>query len=451
MTASILLVDDHGPLLELLSRFFEKRDWTVCTAATGAAALERFGAERPDVVLLDLDLPDVSGLPVLERMRELDDEVGIIMLTGHGDIPVAVEAMRAGAENFLTKPFDMEHLAAVVDRAAEKVKLKRRNRFLARSAAGHASADRPLTGIPGPVAHQVERMARGDATILLLGETGTGKGWVARHTHDRSDRARAPFVEVNCAGLSGPLLESELFGHEQGAFTDARAAKQGLFEVADGGTLFLDEIGDLALDLQPKLLKVLETRRFRRVGGTRERTVDVRLIAATNQDLHRAVESGHFRQDLFYRLAVLPLELPPLREREPGDIVDLAYRLLGELGRTLGLGPIRIDDDALHRLATHQWPGNIRELRNVLERILILGDTDSEIRLHHLPAEIRGTATGHAPATDGLSLHEVERRHIVTVLERNGGNRSRTARELGIARATLYEKIERHGLQSVGR
>lgn len=450
MTSSILLVDDHGPILDLLDRYFQGRDWAVATAATGAGALERFTAERPDVVLLDLDLPDVSGLPVLQRIRELDDEVGVVMLTGHGDIPIAVEAMRAGAANFLTKPFDLDHVGAVVERVAETVRLKRRNRFLARTPGPGAEPGQRLPGLTEQVTEQVARMAQGDATVLLLGETGTGKDWVARRIHDRSARAAAPLVEVNCAGLAAALLESELFGHEQGAFTDARTAKPGLLEVADGGTLFLDEIGDLGLELQPKLLKVLETRRFRRVGGTRERTVDIRLVAATNQDLPAAVEQGRFRQDLYYRLAVLPLELAPLRERDADAVVELAYHILAELRDALGSGPRRIADDALDRMVRHSWPGNIRELRNLLERILILHDGDDEIRAHHLPPEVRGTP-GAAPLTDVMTLEEAERRHIVRALERHHGNRSRTARELGIARATLYEKLERYALHAVGR
>lgn len=455
MSASILVVDDDGPLLSLLTGFFEKRGHTVFAAATGARALTRFEEDRPDLVLLDLELPDVSGIPVLQRLRQHDEDVVVIMLTGHGDIETAVEAMRSGAENFLTKPFELEHLAAVVERAAEKVRLKRRNRALSRAAGGTAQAP-PGTAALGTstlmreIGGQVERIARSDGTVLLQGETGTGKGWLARRIHELSDRSADPFVEVNCAGLSATFLDSELFGHEQGAFTDAKSRKSGLMEIADGGTLLLDEIGDLAPELQPKLLKVLETRRFRRLGGTRELTADVRLIAATNHDLERLVAAGGFRQDLYFRLAVLPLELPPLRERSSEDIVDLAYGVLEELRRTVGHGPERINDDAMDRLTSHAWPGNIRQLRNVLERILILGADEDEIRLQHLPAELQSDIDA-APVAEPLTLREIERRAIIVALERTGGNRSGAARQLGISRAAFYDKLSRYGLQSAGR
>jgi DNA-binding NtrC family response regulator len=454
VSASILVVDDDGPLLSLLTRFFEKRGHTVFAAATGARALASFEEDRPDLVLLDLDLPDISGIPVLQRLRQQDEDVVVIMLTGHGDIETAVEAMRSGAENFLTKPLELEHLAAAVDRAAEKARLKQRNRALSRAVAngGQPPGTAALGGstLMRKIGDQVDRIARSHGTILLQGETGTGKGWLARRVHELSDRADAPFIEVNCAGLSATFLDSELFGHEQGAFTDAKTRKSGLLEVAHGGTLLLDEIGDLAPELQPKLLKVLETRRFRRLGGTRELTTDVRLIAATNRDLEQLVDLGQFRQDLYFRLAVLPLELPPLRERDPDDIVDLAYAILEELRRDVGHGPRRIHDQALQRLTQHPWPGNIRQLRNVLERILILSTDDDEIRLHHLPPEV-GLAPEAPHLDQAMTLKEMERRAIVVALERNDGNRSRTARQLGISRAALYDKLERYRLHDVGR
>ena len=452
MSRSILLVDDDTAVLDLLSRFFEKRGWVVSRAVTGAGALEQYDRERTGLVLLDLDLPDTSGLPVLQRLQERDPDLAVVMLTGHGDIETAVDAMRFGAENFLTKPIELEHLAAVMDRAAEKVELRRTNRLLS---AGSAPADHGQDALgTSPLMRElygrVERVASGDATVLLEGETGTGKGWVARLIHDLSVRADRPFVEVNCGGLNATFLDSELFGHEKGAFTDARAAKPGLFEVADGGTIFLDEIGDLAPELQPKLLKVLESRTFRRVGGTRELTVDVRLIAATNRDLKAEVAAGRFREDLYYRLAVLPLRLPALRERAPEDIGALAYRLLDDLQRGVGQDPARIGDDALDVLVRHAWPGNVRELRNVLERITILAEGATEIRAHHLPPEMRRGQVPMDPA-EPLTLEEVERRHILRVLEANDGNRSRSARVLGISRATLYEKLDRYGFRTVGR
>ena len=451
MTPSILLVDDDGALLDLLARFFEKRGWAVERAATGRRALERYHEAQPDLVLLDLDLPDLNGLAVLQRLRERDGDVTAVMLTGHGDIETAVEAMRLGAEDFLTKPVELDHIAAVVDRALDRVRLRRSNRSHAGGPAD-AAADAALGPSPlmREVGANVDRLAAGDSTVLISGETGTGKGWVARRIHDRSRRARGPFVEINCGGLSATFLDSELFGHEAGAFAEARTRKQGLFEVADGGTLFLDEIADLAPELQPKLLKVLESRRFRRLGATRETGVDVRLVVATNRDLRALVEGGRFREDLYYRLAVLPLALPPLRDRAPEDVAALAYRLLDELRRRIGGGPERITDPALHRLVAYAWPGNIRELRNLLERILILDESADAVDLRHLPAEIRGAEAEPDAQEPTLSLEEVERRHITTVLEHTEGNRSRAARLLGISRATLYDKLDRYDLRAVG-
>jgi DNA-binding NtrC family response regulator len=464
MNATVLLVDDDGGVLTVLSRFFEKRGWGVLRAATGERAVAEYAAERPDLVLLDLVLPDMNGLPVLRRLREVDDAARVIMLTGHGDIETAVEAMRLGADNFLTKPFELDYLAAVIEAQEERIQLRR-----ARAAAqgkdaaegrgdpeqnGKAERERISLG-PSPAMRDIEgrldRIAAGDGTVLLEGETGTGKGWVARRIHSRSDRRGRPFVEVNCGGLSATFLDSELFGHEKGAFTDAKERKQGLFEVADGGTIFLDEIGDLAPELQPKLLNVLESRTFRRLGGTREITVDVRLIAATNRDLTARVRDGAFREDLFYRLNVLPVSLPPLRERQPADVAWLAERLLDELNASIRNGPQQITDEAMWTLVHHHWPGNIRELRNVLERILILAADAEEIRPEHLPGEMREPVQAAAGPDEPLTLEEVERRHMARVLERTDGNRSQAARVLGISRAALYDKMDRYGLRSVGR
>ena len=448
---SVLLVDDDGGILTVLSRFFEKRGWSVLRAATGERALEHYGAERPDLVLLDLELPDMNGLPVLRRLRELNEAARVIMLTGHGDIETAVEAMRLGADNFLTKPFELDHLAAVIESQEERIQLRH-----ARDAA-HEEVEEQVALGPSlamqAIQERIDRMAAGDGTVLLEGETGTGKGWVARRIHDRSDRRGRPFVEVNCGGLSATFLDSELFGHEKGAFTDAKDRKQGLFEVADGGTIFLDEVGDLAPELQPKLLKVLENRSFRRLGGTRELQVDVRLIAATNRDLAAQVRDGAFREDLYYRLNVLPLALPPLRERSHDDVAWLAERILAELTDTIHGGPSRIGDDALRLLVHYRWPGNIREMRNVLERILILAADADEIRPGHLPAEMRDRAplNGGGERGEPLTLEEVERRHMARILERTEGNRSQAARVLGISRAALYDKMDRYGLRSVGR
>ncbi len=448
MRGAVLLVDDDGGVLTLLSRFFEKRGWGILRAATGERALELYAIERPELVLLDLDLPDMNGLPVLRRLRELDEEARVIMLTGHGDIETAVEAMRLGAENFLTKPVELDHLAAVIEGQEERIQLRHAGQ------AAHGGSEVTLGPSLGmrEIEDRMNRIAAGDGTVLLQGETGTGKGWVARRIHDRSVRRGRPFVEVNCGGLSATFLDSELFGHEKGAFTDAKERKQGLFEVADGGAIFLDEVGDLAPELQPKLLKVLENRTFRRLGGTREIQVDVRLIAATNRDLTTGIHDGSFREDLYYRLNVLPLTLPPMRERSHEDIAWMVHRVLDDLTETIRGGPDAISEEALQLLVHYRWPGNIREMRNVLERILILAADATEIQPRHLPAEMRDR--GGAPTGNGgepLTLKEVERRHMARILERTEGNRSQAARVLGISRAALYDKMDRYGLRSVGR
>ena len=448
MSRSVLLVDDDPQILGLLGKFFEREGWQVLRASDSTSCAETYERERPDIVILDLDLPGLSGLRLLEVLLARDPDATVIMLTGHGDIATAVEAMRLGAENFLTKPVELAHMAAAAARAYEKVELRRRNRFWIEkqtpstdlAGLGRSSAMREL-------ARQIELLSRSDTTVLLLGETGTGKGWTAHLIHSHSARASAPLIEINCGGLSATFLDSELFGHEKGAFTDAKEQKRGLFELADTGTIFLDEIGDLAPELQPKLLKVLESRKFRRLGGTREIEVDVRMVAATNHDLESQVKTGKFREDLYYRLSVLPLKLPPLRKRGHDDVADLAVRILLDLRRRIGRGPLRFTPEAMAIITHHSWPGNIRELRNVLERALIMAP-DAEMMLPaHLPPEIFSAAPTEAGASDvSLPLEEVEKRHIIRVLAHHNDNRSRAAKALGISRATLYEKLHKYGL-----
>nr|MBA3889349.1 sigma-54-dependent Fis family transcriptional regulator [Gemmatimonadaceae bacterium] len=388
-------------------------------------------------------LPHLSGLRVLELLRERDPDVVVVMLTGRAEVSAAVEAMRLGAENFITKPADSVHLEAVALRASEKAVLRRHTRML------HASTvDAPASLGESPMmrrlTQQIATLAGDTSPVLITGETGTGKSWAAQELHRRSPRAAGPFIEVNAAGLSATFLDSELFGHERGAFTDAKAQKLGLFELADGGTLFLDEIGDLASDLQPKLLRVLESQRFRRLGGTREIQVDVRLVAATHRDLAEAVTRGTFRSDLFYRLAVFPVHLPPLREREPADITALAVRALADTKRRLGRGPTQFTAQALDAIVHHQWPGNIRELRNVIERLVLVAGSADEIRVDHLPAELRGSdrpGEEADPPEGEWTLAAAERRHIERVLARFGNHRTKAAKALGISRATLYNKL----------
>src|SRR5216684_3679437 len=349
MPDSVLLIDDDDSVLRAIGAYLERIGAEVHREATGQAGIETFERVRPDVVILDLHLPDVGGLEVLERLKM--QGASVIFLTGHGDIETAVRAMQLGAEHFLTKPVDMSHLAAAAGRVSEKVRLRRQNLLL--RSHNHLEEGPDTLGVsPGmqELARQMQLLAASDrTTVLLTGESGTGKGWVARIVHSLSPRAPGPFVDVNCAGLSATFLESELFGHEKGAFTDAKERKQGLFELADGGTVFLDEIGDLALELQPKLLKVLETKTFRRLGGTREMKVDVRLVAATNRDLIKDVEGGRFREDLYYRLSVMPLHLPAVRDRSREDRHALIERILGEIRPQLPGSPPDTDGEALER------------------------------------------------------------------------------------------------------
>jgi len=441
---SLLLVDDDADVLRALGDYFDRLGFEVGRAATAEAGFEAYDRMRPDVVILDLHLPDLSGLEVLERLRAQGGSV--ILLTGQGDIETAVRAMQLGAEHFLTKPVDLNHLAAATARVSEKVRLARQNTLL--RAREHEHEGLESLGVSPAIrelGRQVELLAASErSTVLLTGESGTGKGWVARVIHHLSPRASGPFVEANSGGLSATVLESELFGHEKGAFTDAKERRQGLFELADRGTIFLDEIGDLAPELQPKLLKVLETKTFRRLGGTREMTVDVRLVAATNRELPAEVSAGRFQEDLYERLSVMPLRLPAVRERSREDRLVLVTRILSDLGPQMPGCPRSCSAEALDRLLSASWPGNVREMRNVLERAMILARGAGQIGVEHLPADLRrgSSERRHQP----LALAEVERVHIEKTLRFHGGNRTRSAQELGISRATLINKIKVYGL-----
>jgi DNA-binding NtrC family response regulator len=445
MPDSVLLIDDDVDVLRAVGDYFDKIGYEVSRATTAEEGFEAFARLRPDVVILDLHLPDMDGLEVLERLRSLGGSV--ILLTGQGDIETAVRAMQLGAEHFLTKPVDLNHLAAATARVGEKIRLARQNAML--RAREHEHEGLESLGVSPPIrelGRQIELLAASErSTVLLTGESGTGKGWVARVLHHLSPRASGPFVEVNCGGLSATFLESELFGHEKGAFTDAKERRQGLFELADRGTIFLDEIGDLAPELQPKLLKVLETKTFRRLGGSREMTVDARLIAATNRDLVGEVRAGRFREDLYYRLSVMPLKLPAVRERSRDDRLALLTRILADLGPQMPGCPSGCSAEALDRLLSAPWPGNVREMRNVMERAMILARGVGQIGVEHLPADLRKGGAGekrHQPQ----ALAEVERVHIEKTLKFHAGNRTRAAQELGISRATLINKIKVYGL-----
>jgi two-component system response regulator HydG len=431
---SLLVVDDDQTVRETLGDYFDALGYVVRSAATATAGRQAAAEHAPDVVLVDLRLPDASGLTLLEALRADDPELGIIVLTGHADVPTAVRAMQQGALDFLEKPVDLEALAVAVTRAAELVGLRREVSVL-RARRGEADPRGDIgAGAPPSLERLIELAARNDdVPVLIVGETGTGKGFVARRIHERSARATQPFVEVNGASLSATFLESELFGHERGAFTDAKQAKRGLFEVAGRGTLFLDEIGEVVPEVQPKLLKVLEERTFRRLGGTSELRSDARVIAATNQPLAKRVQEGTFRADLYYRLQVLTLSLPPLRERR--DELEALARAFAPPGSRLGRA-------ALRAIEQYDWPGNVRELKNTLWRAALLAE-GAEIQPRHLSLpELAGS-----PVPAPVTLAEVERAAILDALTAMGGNRVRAAQRLGIARSTLLEKIKRLGIQ----
>ena len=427
---SVVIVDDDTTVRETLVDFFASQG-AVARGAGTANEGRRLAAEHAcDVAVIDLRLPDASGLTLLEALRADDPEIAVVVLTGHADVPTAVRAMQQGAVDVLEKPVDLHVLQAAVERAAEGARVRRELAVLRAAHDGDApvSSDEMLG---------VERLlalaARNDdVPILLTGETGTGKGYAARRIHDRSARAARPFVAINAASLSASLVESDLFGHEKGAFTDARAAKRGLLEVAGNGTVFLDEVGELPLEVQPRLLRVLEDGSFRRVGGVTELRTAARLIVATNTPLDAAVAAGRFRADLRFRLQVLTVELPPLRERRT-EIPALAAALVPR--------GAQLTDDALRALVSYEWPGNVRELKNALWRAVIVAE-GRPIRAVHLGLGAPARQTPTAPTTE-LSLEAAERRAIEAALASTGGNKVRAAKVLGIARSTLQERIHR--------
>ncbi|MGD8276690.1 MAG: sigma-54 dependent transcriptional regulator [Gemmatimonadota bacterium] len=447
--ARILVVDDDKLLRSIITERLERSGYDVTAAGTlgeARAALHRY---TPDVALLDVKLPDGEGPELLAELAA-DGETACVMMTAHATVEAAVAAVQQGAWDYLEKPFSLDKLEATLVSTLERTALQRELRTLREKSSISGTVVGASPAMKDVMA-LVERIApAGTSTVLIEGETGTGKGVIAGAIHRMSPRAGGAFVNVTCSALAETLMESELFGHEKGAFTDARTMKRGLVEIADGGTLFLDEIGELSLAVQAKLLRFIEDKTFRRVGGTRDLVVDVRVVAATNRDLESAVRDGSFRDDLYYRLKVLPIRMPPLRERK-SDIPALAKTFLGTFNREFGKRIREIAPEAMDILTRHPWPGNVRELRNVMERAVLLAD-GPVITPDMLPASIRGGAAP-APAgaaamfgSDGLDLEQLERNLLVEALRRAEGNRTQAGRLLGLSRHQIRNRLQKFGL-----
>ncbi|MBI1848831.1 MAG: sigma-54-dependent Fis family transcriptional regulator [Planctomycetes bacterium] len=447
----VLIVDDEEAIRDSLEMILAYEHYVVNLAANGREAMEVLEREPIDVVLLDIKMPDKDGIEVLGEIRAKRPECPVIMISGHGTIETAVEATKKGAFDFLAKPLDRDRVLVTLRNAIRQTELERQNRLLK---AEVDSGFEILAESPAmlQILATIDRVARTDARVLVSGENGTGKELVARRVHFRSGRT-GPFVDVNCAAIPGQLIESELFGHERGAFTGANALKKGKFELADKGTLFLDEIGDMSLEAQAKVLRVLEQQRIQRVGGQSSIQVDVRVVAATNKDLPKAVKAGAFREDLFYRLNVVPIHVPPLRERRE-DVAPLAAQLMEDAARRNEIESKKLSAAAVHALERHDWPGNVRELRNVVERLAILapGSVVSESDVGAVLAQSASSSEGES--IEGLltipTLEDFKERAEVAFLKRklreNGWNIKRTAEQIQTPRSNLYKKLEKYDL-----
>jgi DNA-binding NtrC family response regulator len=448
MNTKLLLVDDDPTIRFNIQKFFSLCGFEVFEASTCSSAVERFASVQPEVAVIDCFLPDGEGIELVSKFKELDPSVAVIVLTGHESIDLAIRAIKAGAEQFLTKPVDLPALLTIIKKSLGNQQLHQRQ--AAEQLHSARNVVDPFVGTSKAVkklAAEAEKALHARSTVLLLGETGSGKGVLARWLYDNGPRSDGPFVDVNCAGLGKDLLESELFGHERGAFTGAVAKKTGLMEFAHHGMLFLDEIGDVDISVQPKLLKVIEEKRFRRLGDVRERQVDVQLIAATHANLEQLVGEKRFREDLYFRISAVPLLVPALRSRLE-DIPTLAEELLRRLAADLGCGTACLEKDAQQLLQKHFWPGNIRELRNVLERaVLLSGGAKIGAADIHFSNYSVGREERSSDATN-ITLQEAECRHIENVLRAQQGQVEDAARVLGISRSAMYQKIRKHKIRT---
>jgi DNA-binding NtrC family response regulator len=441
---SLLLVDDEPIVLQSLADWFRHEGHEVETASNAKEALRRVAERTFDLAFLDIKMPGMDGLELQRRLAEAQPELTLVVMTAYASVETAVEALKSGAYDYITKPFDPEELSLLVRRAGEHRSLRSENLRL-KERLEAVAAPEPIVGAsPGMrrVLELVEAVGASEATVLIKGESGTGKELVARAIHARSLRRYGPLVVVNCGALAEGVLESELFGHEKGAFTGAQHRHKGKFELADGGTIFLDEIATVGPRVQVDLLRVLEEKTITRVGAQKPIPVDFRVIAATNRDLEEMIACGEFREDLFWRLNVFTIEIPPLRER-PEDIELLAGHFLERFTRAMNRRPMRLSSEAVAALVAYPWPGNVRELQNAIERAVVVGSPPS-IGVDELPLRVTGREADRAGA---LSLEEVEKSHVRSVLERSRWNVSQAARLLEIDRGTLYNKIEKYGLE----
>ncbi|HSP34973.1 MAG TPA: sigma-54 dependent transcriptional regulator [Thermoanaerobaculia bacterium] len=438
----VLLVEDDRGIRFGIRNFLAGRDFDVDEAETLKQGEESYKQNRPDIVILDYSLPDGNALEVLPRLKAADSSIPIVILTGHGSIDLAVRAIKEGAEQFLTKPVQMQALLVVIERLLDNQRVRHREQARSTQQARTGTVD-PFIGVSAQInefREHVERIVSTDRPILIFGETGTGKSVLATWLHRNGPRAEEAFVDLNCAGLARDFVETELFGHEKGAFTGAVAAKTGLLEVAHRGVLFLDEIGDVDIQVQPKLLKVLEEKRFRRMGEVRDRVTDVQLIAATHQDLHALIREKRFRSDLYFRISTIPLTIPSLRERRE-DIPLLADFFVSRFGSEMSSPNIEIAPAAMKMLQDYGWPGNVRELKNVIERAILLSDRHT-ITPHDVRFDSEETSAGAALPAD-MTLEQVEKWYVERVLREENGRVDSAAKRLGIPRSTLYQKLKK--------
>ena len=441
--AKILVVDDELIVRKSLGGWLERDGHKVDTAASGEEALEKCETTRYDILLLDIKMEGLSGLDVLKKIKENDPDVSVVMITAYGSIPSAIEAMKSGAYEYLLKPFDPDELMVLIEKIMQHQAERRETLFLREqykertrfeSMIGQSSALQSVFDL-------IEKIAPTDSTVLIKGETGTGKGLAARAVHTKSRRSQGPFVVVNCGAFPEHLLESELFGYQKGAFTDAKTTKKGRLELAHGGTLLLDEIGEISMRMQIDLLRVLEDRVFYRVGGTQPIEVDFRIIAATNRDLEQAIKAGAFREDLYYRLNVISFTMPPLREHKE-DIPLLAEYFLHRFAQETNKPVDRISRETLDEMMLYDWPGNVRELANAVERAVVVGQGR-----RILPRDLPIFRPEYVSGPRGRTLRDVETAHLESILKETGWNVSKSAEILGIDRSTLYDKIKRYELR----